>query len=116
MDFSEMLERDTALIFEDYLSGTQEVEVIPAGADKPVTVRAMFEAPGHDSAPAGISTAVVSNAPMLHIPQKQITSALGRPLSTRDVFVIRGKSYRPQNPQDDGFGLLSCKLLETGNA
>lgn len=116
MDFFDALEFDTDCIFEDDLSGAETVEIIPAGSADSVQVRAMFEAPGVESQPSGISTGVVSTAPMLHIPAKYLKTALKRPLSSRDQLVVRGNRYRPQNPQIDGFGLVSCKLLRSENA
>lgn len=115
MDFFENLESDTDCIFEDSLSSAEEMEIIPGGAGSGVVVKGMFEAPGVNSLPSGISAGIVSTAPMLHIPEKYLRNALGRPLLTRDVIIIRDKRYRPQNPQGDGFGLLSCKLLRCDN-
>lgn len=115
MDFFETLASDTDCVFEDAMSSAQEMEILPEGAGLGVVVRGMFEAPGVNSQPSGISAAIVSTAPMLHIPEKYLQAALGRPLSTRDMVIIRGRRYRPQNPQGDGFGLLSCKLLRCDN-
>lgn len=114
--FLEYLDSDLDCVFDDELSGAEEIEIVASGSGESVAVPAMFEAPGVNSQPSGLSAAVVSQAPMLHIPEKHLKAALARPLSTRDVLVIRGRRYRPQNPQSDGFGLLSCKLLRSDNA
>lgn len=108
--FEDALSSDTDCIFQDDLSSAQEVSLCPDGGE-PVPMRAMFEAAAMESRPGGISAPVASVAPMLHIPERDVRAAIGRPLSTRDHFLIRGRRYRVQNPQDDGFGLLSIKLL-----
>lgn len=113
--FEEALSYDTDLVFSDPLSSAVDMQIMPDGSGDPLNFRGMFEAPGLDSSPPGISTGIVTAAPMLHVPARHIHAALGRPLSTRDLFLIRGKRYRPQAPHDDGFGLVSCKLLEAGN-
>lgn len=77
-------------------------------------VRAIFQAPGAESSPAGISAPVVTVAPVLHIPLLAVETALGRPLSTRDRILARGRLWRVHNPQDSGRGLLRVTLLAVG--
>ena len=108
--FEQTLNNDTALVVEQgYGPGLPVVLVDQDGNEHPM--RALFEAAGNDVQP-GSHAPVVSTAPMLHVQVSLVQAALGRPLSTRDTFVVRGKPYKVQRPQEDGFGMIACKLLE----
>lgn len=98
------------LVAED---GTEHESAVVDGVTRPMC--ALFDATGLDvSGGIGASSqaAVVSSAPMLHIQLSLVQSALGRPLTTRDAFRVRGTLYRVQRPHPDGFGFIACKLLE----
>lgn len=78
-------------------------------------LRAMFATPGAEPLSGVASAPVVSVAPTLHVPLRDVQAALGRPLSTRDRVIVRGRAYRVLNPQDDGYGLMDCRLLEAAH-
>lgn len=79
-------------------------------------LRGFFDQASQDVAPGAARAPVMSTAPMLHIQVSLITTALGRPLSRRDGFIVRGTKYRVERPLPDGCGLIACKLLEDDNA
>ena len=111
--FERNLDADTDLIMQEDLGPALDAVLLDRdGGEHPV--RAMFEATGVDVTPGSAHAPVVSTAPTLHIQASVVTHAIGRPLSTRDRFLVRGKTYRVQAPHDDGYGLIACKLLETG--
>lgn len=104
--------------------GTEHTEAVVQGARLPL--RGIFDAPAQDVAPqaAGSPHApVLSVAPVLHIQQALVQAALGRPLSRRDCFVLRGTRYRVQRPAPDamsdkasvGAGVLAVSLLEVAD-
>ena len=112
--FYDILHADTALILSDLMGGGEDVSIHPLGdAAQSVTLRAFYGAAGLDVTPSGATAPVISVAPMLHMQAQDIAVALGRALDPRDRVMVRGKRWRIQNPQDDGFGLLACKLLES---
>lgn len=114
-DFLSALEADTATVLLDSMGGAEEVVLHPGGdASAAVALRGFYGGAGMDSRPDGAMAPVVSIVPMLHIPLLAITTAIGRQLSRRDVLIIRNRRWRPQDPKDDGQGLLACKLLEAG--
>lgn len=111
--FDQTLDADLGLIFEDELGPAETVTLIDRdGGEHPL--RAMFAAVGLDVTPGAAHAPVVSGAPTLHVALCAVQHAIGRPLSTRDRFLVRGKAFRVQAPMPDGYGLLACKLLETG--
>jgi hypothetical protein len=113
--FEDTLEFDTALILGSVCGPAVDVVLVdPEGGEH--NLRAMYEAPGNTVSPGAVHAPVVSTAPMLHVQESAIQNAVGRPLSRRDRFIVRGASYAVQNPQTDGYGLLSVKLLETVDA
>ena len=118
--FHAAIEADLADIMADPLGMAEDVRLVPAGADaadgepQGITARAVFQAPGAESSPQGISAPVVTVAPVLHIPALAVETALGRPLSTRDRVLARGRLWRVHNPQDSGRGLLRVTLLAVG--
>lgn len=116
-DFLDALEADTATVLADSLGGAEDVVLHPGGdASAAVVLRGFYGGAGIDSKPEGVTAPVISIVPMLHIPLVAVTTAIGRQLSRRDVLLVRNKRWRPENPKDDGQGLLACKLLEAGEA
>lgn len=112
--FYDILHADTAFVLSDLIGGGEDIIIHPMGdAAQSVTLRAFYGAAGVDVAPPGATAPVISVSPMLHMQASAITTALGRTLDPRDRVMVRGKRWRIQNPQDDGFGLLACKLLES---
>ncbi len=113
--FAAALDADLADIVADALGPAEDARLIPEGADcAGVPVRALFEAPGAESRPQGVSAPMVSVSPVLHIPLAAVRAALGRPLSTRDHIEARGRRWRVHSPQDDGYGLVRVSLLAVG--
>lgn len=110
--FYDILHADTALVLSDLIGGGEDIAIHPLGdAAQSITVRGCYGAAGVDVTPSGGTAPVISVAPMLHVQEADITAALGRALDPRDRVIVRGRRWRVQNPQDDGFGLLACKLL-----
>ena len=113
--FEQTLDADTSLVAaEAHGPGTDVIILSEDGAEHPV--RAFFEQPGADTAPGPAQAKVISGIPMLHIQVSVIHHALGRPLSQRDRFLVRGRTYRPQSPVPDGYGLVPIKLREVKDA
>lgn len=113
--FEQTLDADTALVAANaYGPGTDVIIQAEDGTEHPV--RAFFEQPGSDSAPGVSQAQVISSVPLLHIQVSVIRHALGRPLSQRDRFLIRGRIFRPQAPVADGCGLVPIKLQEMKDA
>lgn len=111
--FYDILHADTAFVLSDLIGGGEDIIIHLMGdAAQGVTLRGCYGAAGVDVAPSGATAPVISVAPMLHMQAADIAAALGRPLDPRDRVIVRGKRWRIQSPQDDGFGLLACKLLE----
>lgn len=109
--FEQTLDADTALVAADaHGPGIDVLIRAEDGTDHPV--RAFFEQPGSDAAPGPAQAKVISSVPLLHIQLSAIQHALGRPLSQRDRFIVRGRTYRPQAPVQDGHGLVPVKLME----
>ena len=101
--FEQVLDRDMELVFQ-----------APLGAGISVTL-VTEDGPGAEPLSGVASAPVVSVAPTLHVPLRDVQAALGRPLSTRDRVIVRGRTYRILNPQDDGYGLMECRLLEAAH-
>ena len=111
--FYDILHADTAYVLSDAIGGGEDIDIHPMGdASAAVTLRGFYGAAGVDVALSGATAPVISVAPMLHMQASAIAAALGRALDPRDRVIVRGKRWRVLNPQDDGFGLLACKLLE----
>lgn len=92
-EFLDALEGDTATILADSLGGAEDVELQPGGdAAAAVTLRGFYGGSGIDSKPEGAMAPVISVVPMLHIPLVAVTSAIGRPLSRRDVLIVRNRA------------------------
>jgi hypothetical protein len=112
--FEADLDADMSRIMGDVLGPGLDVTLVSSEGDIS-PVRAVFAAPGTVVNPGQSHAPVVSTAPMLHMQESVLHCALGRRLSTRDRFIVRGESYTPQNPLSNGYGLLSIKLLRTGD-
>jgi hypothetical protein len=112
--FESNLDADMGRILGDAWGPGIDIAIVAHEGDV-VPVRAMFAAPGTTVTPGQAHAPVVSTAPMLHIQESVLQHALGRRLSTRDRFVVRGETYTPQNPQGNGYGFVSVKLLRTGD-
>jgi hypothetical protein len=113
--FAVLVDADTALVLDDPLGPGEDVTLVDAaGGEHPL--RALYEAPGLDVTPGTANAPVLSTAPVLHMQVSRVTAAIGRQLSTRDGFVVRGKAYRVMRPAEDGYGMLTCRLLEKGDA
>lgn len=112
--FEESLHRDTTLVFQAPLGAGISVTLVTEDGSTH-ELRAMFASPGAEPLSGVASAPVVSVAPTLHVPLRDVQAALGRPLSTRDRVIVRGRAYRVLNPQDDGYGLLECRLLEAAH-
>ena len=123
--FEQALNADTTLVVQDghgpglpvilvAPDGGQHESAVVDGVDQPL--RGFFEQTGTDVMPGTSHATVMSTAPMLHIQVSLVQSALGRPLSRRDGFIVRGKAYRVEQPLPDGFGMIACKLLEKNDA
>ena len=123
--FEQALERDTDMVAQDphgpgipvtlvAPDGEEHASVTIGGVDLPL--RGFFDQAGQDVAPGTSHAPVMSTAPLLHIQVSLVQAALGRPLSRRDGFIVRGKSYRVEQPLPDGQGMIACKLLENGDA
>jgi len=123
--FEQTLNADTNLVVQDRHGpalpvilvandGSQHERVIVDGIDQPM--RGFFDQAGTDVSPGASHAPVMSAAPVLHIQVSLVQAALGRALSTRDGFIIRGQAYRVQQPLPDGFGMIACKLLEKDDA
>lgn len=112
--FEKSLHRDMELVFQAPLGAGISVTLVTEDGSAH-ELRAMFATPGAEPLSGVASAPVVSVAPTLHVLESDVQAALGRPLSGRDRVIVRGRAYRVQNPQDDGYGLLECKLLETSH-
>ncbi|MDR1946642.1 MAG: hypothetical protein LBQ51_05690 [Desulfovibrio sp.] len=113
--FDANLEADVAMVLQDSLGPGMDVVLLdPDGEQHPL--RAIYEAPGAVVNPGKSYAPVVSTAHMIHFRESVVQHALGRPLSRRDRFIVRGKTYAVQNPQTNGFGFASVKLLEAADA
>jgi hypothetical protein len=123
--FERLLDGDTALVVREPLGpavpvvlvepdGTPHHAAVVDGVETPL--RGMFDAAGTDVAPGASHAPVLSTAPVLHIQLRPVQAALGRPLSRRDGFIVRGRRYRVEHPSPDGHGMVACKLLETEDA
>lgn len=113
--FEQVLDADTSLVATDAFGpGIDVVLRAKDGTEHPV--RAFFEQPWSDSAPGPAQARVISSIPMLHIQLSVIQHALGRPLNLHDRFIVRGVTYRPQSPVQDGYGLVPIKLQEIKDA
>ena len=113
--FEQTLDADTAMVAAADVGPGIAVILVAADGRKH-RLRGFFEAAGQDVVPGAAHASVMSTAPMLHIPITNVTAALGRPLSRRDNFIVRGIKYRVQQPLPDGYGMIACKLLEDTNA
>ena len=113
-EFEQALLRDTTLVFKTPLGAGITVTLVAEDGSRS-ELRAMFSTPGAEPLSGAASAPVISVAPTLHVLESDVQAALGRPLSGRDRVIVRGRAYRVQNPQDDGYGLLECKLLETSH-
>ena len=123
--FEQMLDADTNLVTQDMQGPGLPVVLVAQDGKKhdcavvdgvELAMRGYFDRAGTDVTPGTSHAPVMSTAPMLHIQVSLVQAAIGRPLSRRDGFIVRGKSYRVEQPLPDGFGMISCKLLETGDA
>ena len=104
--FEQVLDRDMELVFQAPLGAGISVTLVTEDGSTH-ELRAMFATPGAEPL-SGV-------APTLHVPLRDVQAALGRPLSTRDRVIVRGRTYRVLNPQDDGYGLMECRLLEAAH-
>ena len=112
--FEQALDADTALVAAAAFGPSRGVILLtPDGGEYPMN--GFFDQAGQDVTPGSAHAPVMSTAPMLHVQVSAVQAALGRPLSRRDSFVVRGIKYRVQQPLPDGFGMIACKLLEDDN-
>jgi hypothetical protein len=109
--FNEVADRDWTAIFEDDLGMAEDVTLISSAGGRHI-LRALFEAPSVDVTPGTAHAPVLSAAPTLHLAASHVMAAIGRPLGSRDAFLIRGKGYLAHRPADDGYGIVTCTLLE----
>lgn len=112
--FEQVLDRDMELVFQAPLGAGISVTLVTEDGSTH-ELRAMFATPGAEPLSGVASAPVVSVAPTLHVLESDVQAALGRPLSGRDRVIVRGRAYRVLNPQDDGYGLLECRLLEAAH-
>lgn len=112
--FEESLLRDTTLVFKAPLGAGLTVTLVAEDGSRS-ELRAMFSTPGAEPLSGAASAPVISVAPTLHVLESDVQAALGRPLSGRDRVIVRGRTYRVLNPQDDGYGLMECRLLEAAH-
>lgn len=111
--FEQNMDADLGLIVEDASGLGIDCEILPEGAEVPLApLRAMFEQPGTSQPLSPGHAPITSSKPVLHVQISRVIHALGRPLTTRDRLIVRGKTYRLEHPMGDGFGLVSLKLLE----
>jgi len=110
--FERLLDADTDLVAAASHGPALPVTLIAADGGGEHALRGFFDRAGQDVTPGTSHAPVLSSAPMLHIQVSQVQAALGRPLSRRDGFIVRGKKYRVEQPLPDGYGMIACKLLE----
>ena len=111
MTFFEAMDADLAKILDAPVGPGEDVEVLPHDSETPVDFRAVFDQPGQVVS-LGSSSGIASEAPYLHLRERDFYSLLGRPMSRKEIFAIRGREYRFEQPDPDSTGWISLKLLE----
>lgn len=119
----EMFDEDFAEILHDETGPAEDVILLPGGSEpreesrqgatpREIPLRAVFDLATQEVAP-GSRVPVVSRRPVLALRHADIFGLLGRTLTKRDRFIVRGKTYRVETPEPDGIGGVAVKLLET---
>lgn len=109
-NFEENLDNDLELIMGDDLGPAIEIKVI--SEEKEFYIQGFFEMAGEEVNMGNSISPVASVHPMLHVQERDLKTKLGRPFNREDVFIIKGKEYRTNQPIPDGFGLVSIHLIE----
>lgn len=109
--FQQNLDADTALVTAAAYGPAEPVTLVDVDGNA-FALRGLFEIVGLDVAPGAAQAPALSGGPVLHLRVSDVQAALGRPISRRDSFFVRGKVYRAERPAEDGFGLVAVKLLE----
>lgn len=116
--FEKQLNADVALVMADAHGPAMGVVLVTAEGNE-IPLRGILSLTGLEVSSGSGSVGgfapgapVVSASPILHLPLVAVQTALGRPLSGRDAFVINGVNYRVQRPLDNGYGFLTIKLLK----
>lgn len=113
MSFHSQIQSDLSKVLNSSVGPGEDVLLQATGQAKEVKIRACFEQAA-ELVSMGLSAGIASTSPVLHMREEDYLEALGRKLSQRDVIVCRAKSYRLEQPQPDGFGMVTVKLLEVG--
>ena len=108
-----MADGDLADILLDPTGPAEDVALLPEGGETALSLRAVFDLATQDVAP-GSRVPVISRRPMLALRHAEVYGLLGRALTKKDRFVVRGRTYRVETPEPDGMGGLAVKLLESG--
>lgn len=109
----DMFDADFAEIMRDPTGPAEDVAFLPEGRDAALPLRGVFDLATQEVQPGG-RVSVVSRRPVLALRHADVMAAVGRPLSRRDRFTIRGVTYRVETPEPDGMGGIAVKLLEAG--
>lgn len=112
----EMFDADFADIVRDETGPGEEVVLLPDGVPGEeggdgLPLRGIFDLATQDIAP-GSRVPVISRRPVLALRHADVHGLLGRSLSKRDRFIVRGVKYRVETPEPDGLGGVAVKLLE----
>ncbi len=112
-----MFDADFTEILHDETGPAEDVLLLPCGqerdgdAPRGLVLRGVFDLATQEAAP-GSRVPVISRRPVLALRHADIRRLLGRGLTKRDRFVVRGTSYRVEIPEPDGIGGVTVKLLE----
>ena len=115
MSFFNDMDADLVKALEAEIGPGENILIYPHAEEgetpPPVMFRAVFDQPGQ-AVSLGSAAGVASEAPWLHLRERDYYFLLGRHMSRRDRVEIRGKLYRYEQPDPDSTGWISLKLLE----
>lgn len=112
--FEDSLNADTAMVLGATFGPALPVVLVVDGVEHPM--QAILDAPEVPVTPGPAHAGVIITTPRLHIPLVALQNAIGRPLCRRDGFIVRGKRYRVEAPQEDGAGMVAVRLVESDDA
>ncbi len=119
----EMFDADFTEILHDETGPAEDVMLLPSGSEprddsepenetpRELPLRGVFDLATQEAAP-GSRVPVISRRPVLALRHADIYRLIGRGLTKRDRFVVRGRTYRVETPEPDGIGGVAVKLLE----
>lgn len=110
MNMNLQLREDLDGILADPDGWAEDVELLPAGSEAVLSLRAIFDRAGQEMQP-GSRAPVLSRRPVLTLAEADLDASLGRALGRSDRFRVRGVLYAVESPQPDGLGSVAVKLL-----